>query len=140
MGSLLRKQKTYAEALEELGGVPWRALEGTEQWFLIEEEPRKKEPDTDAFRIPRASNRVWIALAAALLSGGLFALLVVPAAAPTRLAIAAPAAQIVFMTPPPAPVATLAAVTLPPAAAVTAAPLPVHPRVFRRHFKHRKRR
>src|SRR2546421_12431974 len=67
--------RTYAEALEALGGQPWRTLDGTEQWFLVEEpdpsEPRRDEPDTDAFRIPRPSNRWWMAIRAAAIAGGM---------------------------------------------------------------------
>ena len=28
------KLRTYAEAIEELGGVPWRRAENTERWFI----------------------------------------------------------------------------------------------------------
>jgi hypothetical protein len=28
------KLRTYAEAIEELGGVPWRKAENTERWFV----------------------------------------------------------------------------------------------------------
>jgi hypothetical protein len=56
------KPRTYSEALEDLGGLPWRSLDHTEQWFLVEEPAR--EPDTAAFRIPRPSNRLWLGLGA----------------------------------------------------------------------------
>ena len=28
------KLRTYAEAIEELGGVPWRKADNTERWFV----------------------------------------------------------------------------------------------------------
>jgi hypothetical protein len=133
-----RPPKTYAEAVDELGGQPWRPLDHTEQWFLDEEPPR--EPNTASFRIPRPSNRLWLGLGTAL-AVGLVALLVIPAAGlPSATAAKAPP----MVTPPMVtrPAVMRPAVTQPvvtrPASPPTAKAVASQPQSRVRH--HRKRR
>jgi hypothetical protein len=131
--------KTYAEALEELGGRPWRTLDGTEQWFLVDDEPeeREQELDTAAFRIPRPSNRWWVAAGAAAVAGGIFAVLVGSAVATPAPPPPAPPAQIYVVAPPPPPPAPMVvAQVTPPASVATqnSKPAPIKKRI-----KHRRK-
>ncbi len=41
------KLRTYAEACEELGGVPWRTADSTERWFV----PVPDSPSFDSLPI-----------------------------------------------------------------------------------------
>jgi hypothetical protein len=34
------KLRTYAESIDERGGVPWRRFDASDRWFLPAEEPR----------------------------------------------------------------------------------------------------
>jgi hypothetical protein len=132
------RARTYAEALEDFGGQPWRTLDGTEQWFLVEEPDHPREPDTASFRIPRPSNRWWLVLGAATVAGALCAVLVGSAVA-TPAQPPPPPAQIQVVAPPPpvAPAVAMAQVT-PPASTVTQPPR-AKPAPIKRPLKHRRR-
>src|SRR5262245_31826400 len=43
-GPVLRR---YADAVEDLGGVPWRTFSGTERWFLTNDGPEHRPPTLD---------------------------------------------------------------------------------------------
>ena len=111
-------RRTYAEALEELGGEPWRKFNGTEQWFLIDEkdddeearpktdESRPTTIDTAQFRIPKPSLAEWLQRRLIWLTLGGFALTgIAVAAALPRASLAAPPPAIVITVPPPVQIA-----------------------------------
>jgi hypothetical protein len=137
-GSARHAGDSYAESLEGLGGQPWRTLEGTEQWFLLDdpnedplplppapESPRppsvvvdlEAEMDTEQFKIP--SKRIWQTTGGQSLLAGLIAVGVVAAlaAASSARPVAAPAPIIIVQAAPP--------LTLP--APPAPAPPPQHP-------------
>jgi hypothetical protein len=129
-GSARHSDDSYAESLEGLGGQPWRTLEGTEQWFLLDdpnEEPlplpappapapspsidRARPPsvvvdleagmDTEQFKIP--SKRIWQTTGGQSLIAGLIAIGVVAAlaaASSARPMVAPPPIVIVQAAPP----------------------------------------
>jgi hypothetical protein len=141
--------KTYEDVMEGLGDRPWRTLDGTEQWFLVDEpeaEPREEELDTAAFRIPRPSSRWWLALGAAAVAGGLCSLLIGSAVATPAPPPPAPPAQIYVVAAPPPPVLAPAPVARPPVALALAQVAPPvakraisKPALIKRPLKHRKR-
>ena len=137
--------------MEELGGQPWRTLDGTEQWFLVEESDqsdsrREQEMDTAAFHIPRPSNKWWMVGGAAAIAGGLFAALIGSAVAtPAPAPPPPPQIIVVAVPPPPAPppvaLAQIAPAPIAPAASTLTQPQrPISkPALIKKRFKHRKR-
>jgi hypothetical protein len=109
----VKKARTYAEALEELGGRPWREHEGTEQWFLVDDPrpatqdaSRPPTMDTDAFRIPKRGlldgwRRIVSVAAGVCVLALVIAAIAMPSSHPA--APVAPAAAPPTAPPPPAP-------------------------------------
>lgn len=52
----MAKLRTYAEACEELGGVPWRHVDASERWFVqVAEEPVTAARDGAAIALDSAA-------------------------------------------------------------------------------------
>jgi hypothetical protein len=144
-------RRTYAEALEDMGGEPWRKFNGTEQWFLLDEKEAREESrpttiDTGQFRIPKPSLAEWLQKRLIWLTLGGFALTgVVVAAVLPRASLAAPP-PIVINVPPPVQIAPPIQVAPAPVAPAQIAPAPIArvaaaaPKVARKKSPAKKRR
>jgi hypothetical protein len=132
-GPVLRR---YGDAVEELGGVPWRTFSGTERWFLNDTGPERKDRpptlDTHSLKImkPTLVDRLREHPKAAWASGavlGLLLLAVVFRAFSGGSAQAAPAhARAVAPAPAAAPVAAPVVVPAPAPIVVTPTTTPAH--------------
>jgi hypothetical protein len=139
------KPRTYSETCEELGGVPWRKYDGTEQWFLVEEPrpatPRPMTLDTARVRIESDSVLVraahsplaWLALAACAVAIIVAQLVGSRGPRAPAVVVAAPAPVAAA----PAPVAAAPVAT--PPAPVVAAPRP-HVVAAKKKVAHKKKR